>query len=237
MTETKFTLPFPARAEHVKEVFPLCGKAVVRDEDAEIRRIVTIGALYDANSGFSNQDKIWLRRTKGFCEKFGIKRSAEVQITPWEYEFGHDFLASANLIEADLLVMCWVNNPECAEDARTSGDYEESRFEIVSPHHFEPEAWYNSSRKTGAKLVISFGGCVAPDAAFSYITEITSVDLNGPGFIAGPRRLFRRRSWTVQLESLFDESYAARLMERPDTSPNLLRILTKNKATAALMLT
>jgi hypothetical protein len=122
-----------------------------------LKRLLLVGARVESKflKGFClmPKDAAYVRDTVGKLREMNIPVAPDFEVSLFGKEaiYERDFLQ--NREEGDVVVFCYLPNPpkEQAENLR----YDD--YMAVSSDHYDPDIWYETTRKTGAKIVAVVG--------------------------------------------------------------------------------
>ena len=140
-----------------------------------MRHIVAVGADYRTERGFGARDRLWLAHALSFCDTHKVPLAPDFTIHPVNLATGEDFLDPKIKFKADILLSCFIVDPEKFSFDKS---VRPSRYEngyLQSPWHSR-EAWAEAARKAEARLIITFNRA----------HEIDSTYFVRPDYQAGP---------------------------------------------------
>jgi len=167
----------PSSHQHLKEFRHmwrnLFSPAPPAPLEQPLRNIVAVGANYRGDAGLEDRDKAWLSHTLEYCHRQKVPVPPDFTFTPVNLANGHDFLNPRLAIKADIVMVCFVINPDALPLVKETGSY--WRYNgpnfLVSDRHSR-KSWGEAAKRTGARLVVTF------DRG----TEIGSSHFNGDAF-------------------------------------------------------
>lgn len=175
-----------------------------------IQNIIAAGAEYNSKRGLYIRDRIWLKATLQFCNQYNIPVSRKFKFTPINMANGQDILDPRLRLQADILVVCYVVNPDLFDPKDLTKRHEKHGAMFnVSPLHTKT-AWAEAAQRMGARLIVTF----------NQAAEICSNDfVSLPGYVKGPQQSHQLEATlgngqlkkeTFKMETVFRQDLAHR---------------------------
>ena len=125
-----------------------------RNPQAPLKSILAVGAVHD-NGDLSPRDQAWLTHALALCNDKQISVASDFTLTVMNLHYGDDFLAHNQNVKADLVMICYVIDPDSREARYVPHYFQECPGLLTSPRHGD-ENWNKAIANTGAKLVVAF---------------------------------------------------------------------------------